>query len=372
MCPPKCWRMEIERTALFDRVYASLLAGAIGDAMGGAVEGLEATEIAARFGRVETFLPYDRAPSFHGAFGAAPGLYTDDTRLRLLLCRAIIDAGDLPSRGELSRAIVAAYHAAPTDLERGFYEEYALKAMHGSEKLVFSGEMTNGAIMMNAPVGLVSAGAPDEAFAAGYELAFLTDGYAKHSAAAMAAAVAAAMLPTATVDGVVDAVLATLAAHRARVEGPLHRSWPKRYLPNEQAVERAVEIARSTRDVFALPDKLYDVLRRGPLFSEASQTLAVPLAMAVAAGGDLRLATLGCVNYGRDNDSYASVVGGLLGAMHGTVAIPSGWIEPVLAANPAPDMREIAVSLCRVIAKRHDRRRASVAAVDALMMPGAR
>lgn len=361
--------MDIERTALFDRIYASLLAGAIGDAMGGAVEGLDAAEIAARFGRVDTFLPYHRGPSFHGAFGTAPGLYTDDTRLRLLLCQAAIDAGDLPTRGEFGRAIVAAYHAASSEMERGFYEEYALKALHGPAKLIFSGEMTNGAIMMNAPVGLVCAGDPLAAFATGYDLAFLTDGYAKHSAAAMAAAVAAALVPGATVDAVIDAMLAALAAHRERVEGPLHRSWPKRYLPNEYAVERAVAVAREVRDVFALPERLYGVLQRGPLFSEASQTLAVALAMAVAAGGDLRLAILGCVNYGRDNDSYASVAGGLLGAMHGTAAIPAPWIDTVLAANPSPDMRALAAGLCRVIADRHARRHASVRAVGALLAP---
>jgi ADP-ribosylglycohydrolase len=348
-------------------VYGSLLAAAIGDTMGGAVEGLDADEIAARWGRVETFLPYQRAPSYHGAFDTAPGTYTDDTRLRLLLCQAIIDAGDLPSRGELGRAIVAAYHSARTELERGFYEEYALKAIHGAEKLIFAGEPTNGAIMMNAPVGLVCAGAPREAFAAAYELAFLTDGYAKHSAAAMAAAVAAAMVPGATVDAVVDATLDALAAHRARLEGPLHRGWSKRYSPNEQAIETAVSAARRSRDVYALPKLLYDALRRGPLFSEASQTLAVALAMLVAADGDVRLTILGGVNYGRDNDSYASVAGGVAGAMRGVAGIPAEWVAPVHAANPVPDLGTVAADLCRVIASRHLTRRLAVDAIDRLL-----
>src|SRR5437870_4708845 len=118
----------VEGTPLCDRVYAALMAGAIGDAMGGAVEGLDHREIAARWGRVETFLPFQREPSYHGAFSATAGTYTDDTRLRMLLCRAIIEAGDLPSRGELAGMIISAYHGASHDLERGFLEEYALKA----------------------------------------------------------------------------------------------------------------------------------------------------------------------------------------------------------------------------------------------------
>ncbi len=357
----------MDQTALFDRVYASLLAGAIGDAMGGAVEGLDYREIASRWGRVDTFLPYEREPSYHGAFSRVAGTYTDDTRLRLLLSRTIAEIGDLPTRGEFARAIVAAYHAASSELERGFLEEYALKAIHGPEKLIFAGEPTNGAIMMNAPVGLVCAGAPDEAFAAAYELAFLTDGYAKHSAAAMAAAVAAAMRPQATVESVCDAAMNALAAHRNRLEGPYFKGWQKRYSPNERAAEAALSIARRRRDVFALPEDLYAAMQRGPLFSEASQTLAVALAMFVAADGNLRLTILGCVNYGRDNDSYASVAGGLAGALHGTAVVPPEWIPPVISANPSPDLREVARGLCQVIAARHRRRRGAVESVDLLL-----
>jgi ADP-ribosylglycohydrolase len=359
--------LPITHTSLFEKVWGSLLAGAIGDAMGGAVEGLDSHEIRERFGRVDRYLPYLRPPSYHGAFGVAPASYTDDTRLRLILCRAIIEAGDLPSRGEFGRAIVAAYHAASTDLERGFLEEYALKVIHGAEKLIFAGEPTNGAIMMNAPVGLLCAGAPFEAFDAAYRLAFVTDGYAKHSAAAMAAAVAEAMRPKTSTERVVEAALASLARHRQRVEGPLWRVSPKRYAPNEHAVETAVAVARRVGDVFALPAELAPVLERGPFFSEATQSLAVPLAMLVAAAGDLRLTVLGCVNYGRDNDSYASIGGGLAGALHGAGAVPQEWIEPLLMANPVPDLRQVAIDLCNVIVARHAERREVALTVEQLL-----
>ena len=356
-----------EASPLFDHVYATLLAGAIGDAMGGAVEGMDYREIAARWGRVETFLPFQRDPSYHGAFSMAPGTYTDDTRLRMLLCRAIIETGDLPTRGELARTIVNAYHNASHDLERGFLEEYALKAIHGGEKLIFGGEPTNGAIMMNAPIGLVCAGDPRETFQAAYELAFLTEGYAKYSAAVMAAAYAAALRRGATAGSVIDTALETLATQRDRVEGPHWRAWPRRYMPNERALETAVAAARRHRNVFTLPDELYDVLQRGPLFSEASQTLAVALAMFAAAEGDVRLTILGCVNYGRDNDSYATVGGGLAGALGGFGAIPSEWIPPIIAANPSPDLKEVALGMSGVILNRHARRREAVKTVEALL-----
>lgn len=359
--------LPIEQTVLFDRVYGSLLASAIGDAMGGPVEGLDYQEIARRWGRVSRYLPYDRPPSYHGAFAQSPGTYTDDTRLRLLLCRAIIDTGDIPSRGEFGRALITAYHSAATDLERGFWEEYALKAFFGHEKLIFAGEPTNGAIMMNSPIGLVCAGSPNEAFVAALDLAFLTDGYAQHSAAAMAAAMAEAMNLGATVDSIVETSLATLAAHRRRLEGPLWQASPKRYLPNERAVEVAATIARRERDVFKVCAHFYDALHRSPLLSEASQTLAVSLGMFVAAGGDLELTLLGCINYGRDCDSYASVAGALAGAFHGAAAVPAQWIPPLASANPAADFAHTARGLCEVVARRLQSRQSEIEIVGALM-----
>lgn len=337
--------------------------------MGGPVEGLTHDQIAARWGRVDRYLPYDRPPSYHGAFSQTAGTYTDDTRLRLLLCQTIIDEGALPSPGAFGRRLIAAHQSASSDLERGFWEEYALKAVYGPEKLIFAGEPTNGAVMMNSPVGLVCPGAPDEAFSAAFDLAFLTDGYATHSAAMMAAAVAAAMTPGTTVDAIVDAGLETLSAHRRRLEGPLWNASPKRYEPNERAVTAAAAIARRHNDVFTVYPEFYEALGRSPLLSEASQTLAVALGIFIAARGDLALTILGCVNYGRDCDSYASVAGALAGALHGTAAIPSEWIAPVLAANPSPDLAEVARGLCGVIVQRVDRRRREVETLERLMKP---
>jgi ADP-ribosylglycohydrolase len=360
----------IERTVLFDRLYGSLLASAIGDAMGGPVEGLTHGQIAARWGRVDGYLPYERPPSFHGAFSQAPGTYTDDTRLRLLLCQAIIDRCGLPSRGTFGRSLIAAQQAARSELERGFWEEYAFKVIHGGEKLIFGGEPTNGAIMMNSPIGLVCPGAPDEAFSAAYELAFLPDGYAQHSAAAMAAAVAAAVTPGATVDTIVETALEALSRHRRRVEGPRWNSSPQRYEPNEHAVRTAVAIARSHDSVFDTYSDFYGELSRSPLLSEASQTLAVALGIFVAARGDLRLTVLGCVNYGRDCDSYASVAGALAGAFRGTGAIPAAWISPVIEANPEPNLAVIARGLCHVVAARLRGRSREVEAMERLMEEG--
>ena len=118
-------------------------------------------------------------------------------------------------------------------------------------------------------MGVMAACRPAAAYQAGFDLAFVTDGYAKTASAMMAAAVAAAMHAQPTIDGVIDdAVEAHLDFARQR-EGPhwygglssifktgaVASSW--RYDPNLQFLTTALEIARREHDVFAIRDPLY-------------------------------------------------------------------------------------------------------------------
>ena len=89
--------------------------------------------------------------------------------------------------------------------------------------------------------------------------------------------------------------------------------------------------------------------------------------MLVAAGGDLRQAIIGCVNYGRDNDSYATVAGAMAGALHGTSAVPSDWRATVEAANPAPDMRTLSLRLAEVALQRQHKMETVMTQVDRLL-----
>lgn len=357
----------MENTQLFDKIHAALLAGAIGDAMGGPVEGWPYERIVDTYGMVDTLLPYTSPPDYHNHFATAPGSVTDDTRLKHLLCQAILARGDCPRRGDLVRACVEAYHAATTDLERGFLEEYALGGLYGEDKLIWGGQMTNGFLMANAPLGLVCPCDPETAFALSFDVDFIGDGYAKYAAAMAAAAVAAAMCPGATPLSVVAAAMAACQAHR--IEGDLTRNWNwynHVFQLNERLVNTAVEIALRHEDVFSLRAEYYERLHVSSLGSEAAQTLAVALGMLVAAGGDLRQTVTGCVNYGRDNDSYASVAGAIAGALHGTSAIPVDWRATVEAANPDPDMRALALGLAEIVVKRLRRTRTVVEQVNTL------
>jgi ADP-ribosylglycohydrolase len=331
-------------------------------------------------GNLERYVPYRKPPGYHRQFGEGEriGAYTDDTRMKHVLCEAILEAGGMPRAGHYGHVLARAYHLAPDEHHRGFVEEYYYKAVWGRDKVIFAGEPTNGAIMSNSPVGVMAACRPAEAYRAAFELAFVTDGYAKTAAAMLAAAVAEAMRARPSIDGVIDAAVEAHLDFARQREGPLwfgmlSRSFEEgavasawRYDPNLQFLVRALEIARRERDVFGIREPLYAGLDWGHLFSEATHTLVVPLAMFVAAAGDFRESVVGCIMYGRDNESYASVAGALAGAFHGVDAIPEAWIEPVIDGNPEVDMRALALTMTELILAESEQLSASASALAAL------
>ena len=122
--------------------------------------------------------------------------------------------------GDALGRLVAGLHYQ--EIERSFIEEYYLKGLYGARKVIYGGQPTNGAIMCIAPLGLIHPADPKAAFVTAFELSFVTDGYAKESAAIGAAAVSAAMTPGATPEGIVETALEltsiTAALHTERLE----------------------------------------------------------------------------------------------------------------------------------------------------------
>lgn len=360
----------MENTQLFKKVYGCLLGGAIGDALGGPVEHQTPEEIREKYGgNLDRYVPYTRPPAHHAQFGKGDGIgvYTDDTRLKHLFCQAIFDAGGKPRVGDLAHVMARIYHHAPDDLWEGFVEEYYMKTIWRGDKVIFGGEPTNGAIMANSPLGLITACHPDEAYQLGFDLSFFTDGHAKTAAAMMVTAISEAMRPNPTVEGVIEAARqAHLRFHRRREGDHWHlTNW--RYDPNMMFLDKALVIARDKRDVFAIREPLMDILEWGHLFSESIHTLVVALSMFVASEADVEEAIVGAIMYGRDKDSYASVVGALVGAFHGVDALPERWIQPVIDGNPDVDMKDYARRLTELIMKDEARRRANLNNISDLL-----
>ena len=335
---------DVRDTTLYKKVYGCLIGGAIGDALGGPVEGREWTpeKLRETYGEIDRLMPYERPIGYHAHFHKAAGAYTDDTRMKHLLCEAIIEAGGMPRPGDLGRVLARAYHHAPDEMHEGLIEEYYLKAIWGRDKVIFSGEPTNGAIMSNSPIGLVAACRPHVAYQAGFDLAFLTDGYAKTASAMMVAAVAEAMNPVATINSIISATRDAHLDFAERREGPRWGKLDWKYDPNLDFLDKSIEIAKSSKDYVEVQQRLYETLEWGHLFSEATHTLVVPLAMFVHCQADFKQSLIACTMYARDNDSYASVAGALIGAYRGVDVIPADWIATVIEANPETDMVELA------------------------------
>lgn len=346
----------MEHTLLFKKVYGCMLGGAIGDALGGPVEHMSPEDIRREYGgNLDRYVAYRRPPSYHAQFGEGDriGAYTDDTRLKHVICDAIFAANGRPRPGDLGHVLAEKYHHAPDEMYRGFIEEYYLKAVWGRDKVIFSGEPTNGAIMANSPLGLIAACHPEEAYQLGFDLAFLTDGHAKTAAAMLVTAIAEAMRPSATVDSIIETARETHIQFARRREGDHWHNTPWRYDPNLKFLDEALVIARRERDVFAIRQPLMELLEWGHLFSESIHTLVVALSMFVASRGDIRQSIMGAIMYGRDKDSYASVAGALAGAFRGIDYIPTEWIQPVVDGNTEVDMHAYSIRLTEIIQARH-------------------
>ncbi len=319
---------------LSDKIYGCLLGGAIGDAMGGVTEMMHYRHIETVFGTVQTVLPRGAAATTARFEPGAPaGQVTDDTRLRNLLCSAIIRAGGRVTADDWASTWL-------TDMDGWFFTP-VVNAYHkvfmkdASPREAGRGSMgSNSTAMSIAPVGLVNACDPRQAALDAYNVAGLVhEGYARDAACAVAAAVAEATRPDATVDAIIQSACGYLAAGN-------DIGW---------RIQEAVALARSTGRYEDFRQAYYETKllpwpqnglhgSRPPegFYDTAEPRETIPAMFALFALGDGRFkpCLVYAVNFGRDADTLASILGSVSGALCGARDIPNEWIERVEANNP--------------------------------------
>jgi len=363
-------------TNLKNRVQGVVFGSACGDALGGPLEGLDHIVIARDAGPLDGLRPYTKPRSEHAQFTQEAGSVTDDTRLHFITIEAIASRGghDVLA-GDLALAIAEWREAHTAPLERAFIEEYHLAGLYGDAKAPWGGHATNGAIMSNHAVGVLHAADPYGAYRAAYDLAYISDGYGKEAAAMHASAVAAAFCEGASPESMVETAL-NVANHERR-DGPLWRHTVQQHdwarfegRPNHELVERALAIIKmypyATKQKDRVRQELYEALYVSPVGSDAGQTLAVAFAMLIWTAGDPVATLVECVAYGRDNDSYASVAGALVGALYGRSSLPVEWIKRIESANPSLDFSGACDRLLGATLRRHALRKAACQAVERL------
>lgn len=345
--PPPVWRSKRQqRRTVQGRFVGCLLGGAVGDALGAPVEFMRRTQIISRFSPIGIT---QYAPAYGGL-----GRITDDTQMTLFTAEGLIRAWVrgcfkgitsysgvtahaylrwLETQGERPLHDIAFGADEPGWLfqQRPLHSRRApgntcLSALRGMRSL---GEPAHndskgcGGVMRVAPVGLFAwrlrhHETPQDAFRLGTELAGLTHG---HPTGALTAGVLAVLILALTDGASLPEALAVSKALLREESG---------HQETLRAIERAEALAVSG---MPHPEAIAQ-LGQGWIAEEA---LAIAVYCALVARS-FKQGVILAVNHDGDSDSTGSIVGNLLGAMHGVKAIPEEWLAPL-------ELREVITEL---------------------------
>ena len=95
------------------------------------------------------------------------------------------------------------------------------------------------------------------------------------------------------------------------------------------------------------------------------ETIPATLALLTLAQGDPERSILWGANFGRDADTITTMIGGVVGALHGASGLPSSWVAKV-EANPNVTYRDTADRLAMIVRGRLEESKERIAAVEAL------
>ncbi|MDQ0777911.1 ADP-ribosylglycohydrolase [Streptomyces aurantiacus] len=336
---------------LDERITGALVGAAVGDALGGPVEGYSPDQIIERHGgRVHGIVGPWHGADWRTARPVAPyhkgdGHVTDDTLMTHALVRVYATVRDHLDAYAVAEHLVPDLMTTPRwipeleadalPLQRIFLAEKWLVARihygHVDPREAGTGNIVNcGAAMYMAPVGLVNAANPAGAYAEALDVAGAhQSSYGREAAGVFAAAVAAACVPGATPDSVVEACL-TVAKDGTRAAIETVCDTATRYSDFESAL-RPLREAVAPYDTVGHDYRSPSLGARRPSRIHSVEELPVALAMLLVSRGDYRHTVLGSVNYGRDCDSIATMSGALAGALG--AEIPSDWAKTVAESS---------------------------------------
>ncbi|MFI6149788.1 ADP-ribosylglycohydrolase family protein [Streptomyces sp. NPDC051109] len=376
---------------LEDRAAGCLVGAAVGDALGGPVEGWSPDQIVERHGgRVHGIVgPWHedwRTARPIAPYHKGDGHVTDDTLMTHALVRVYAAVRDHLDAYAIADHLVPDLMTNPRWIPELEAEALPLQRIFLAEKWIVSrlhyghvdpreagsGNIVNcGAAMYMAPVGIVNAGNPAGAYAEALDVAGAhQSSYGREAAGVFAAAVAAACVPGATASSVVDTALAlakdgTRAAIAAVCEAASrHRDFESALAPLRAAVAPFDSVG---------PDYRTPSLgARRPSRLHAIEELPIALGMLVVSDGVYEGSVLGAVNYGRDCDSIATMAGAIAGALSGVSAVPPAWAKEVAEASRL-DLHAPATALAavtrEVFTRDRARRRAHEAAFASIAGP---
>jgi ADP-ribosyl-[dinitrogen reductase] hydrolase len=312
-----------------ERAVGSLLGGAMGDALGRPMEGsLNSSRGAGTTGRSEVrdFV------AWRGWSGGPRGTYTDDTQLTSEVARVLLERGWLdPERlGELLVAWL------PVGRGKGAATVAAVHALASGTPWHRAGTSSagNGAAMRVAPIGIARS----------------RDAGLLRREAALSSLVTHAS-PLAVSSSIVMAGAVAWCAHRGpdrfdidallRWLDSLLVDFPDPGAPDRQAggSTTPVRLMDRIREWLSETDEpVEDVMRRRYSGAYVLESLPAALWCFVHAYDDPERAIVIAANRTRDSDTIASMTGQLVGALHGTDALPARWRDDLEDAALLADL----------------------------------
>lgn len=341
----------MKNSLMLSKIKGSIFAAAIGDALGGPLETKSPEQIKERFGteKVTDVMEYEIAKPRGANLSVQRGTYTDDTRLRNHLCQAIIEKGRRIDARDFAKVLLrdldpnlfwpgeAVVHAKlslykmmehvrhlPTPSSFQILESISARELG-------RGNMPACDIAMSiTPVGLLSPGNPAQAAQDAYDVgSVIQSGYSLSGAACIASATAEAMNPQTTLDKVVQVALNCADE------------------PNRLALEKALKFAKQAANASAYRQWFHENMLVG--FVDVLEVVPAALGIVYLAGDSVKTALIEAANFGRDCDTIASAVGGILGGFHGMGEIPDEWMEAVRKANPKPNLDKLSEGIYQAL-----------------------
>ncbi|MBE0010470.1 MULTISPECIES: ADP-ribosylglycohydrolase family protein [unclassified Arthrobacter] len=335
-----------------DRVHGCLLGGALGDALGFAVETLDLESIRAAYGPAGLTSPTQLSGVFR---------FSDDTQLSLYTVDGLVDAIQWANEGvaaDETACLWLAYlrwlatqgetppSSAPIAPPRWIDAQTVLRhrrrpgaaclsGLRGGEmgtlsRPVNSEAKGSGTVMRSAPFGLVPHIPVEVADRLAMNAAALTHG---HPAALHGAAVVAVLI-----HGIVRQGMSLREAVSAAVA--------RAHISNVAELAEFLETAVRLADDDGSPEQMSAALGGGWTADEAlAIAVYAVLASEAAAGPEqhFRAAIALAINHDGDSDTTGSLAGNILGALYGRDGLPDSWAAALEGADVVTSMARLLV-----------------------------
>ena len=335
---------------LYDRIYGSLLAAALGDIIGGPSETQSREEIYKNFnGRITTLRDGRRFNR------STYGKITDDTSQLYMMGKAIIKYNGDIDANRAAEGILMWADECPEYYPRcaGPTSRFVIDALRSGQDPELVGKRglksqfgtSNGAVMRIAPAGLINPGNMEGAIQTA--IAMTKPSHNTHQAYSASCAIACAISVALTENSSIHTILRAAVYGAKRGEEIGRRE--ARIAPGgliTPALLEAIEIVFDCKDSQEAEIRLDRAVNANICTARASVPMA--LGLFAANNGDPIETAFSCANAGGDTDTFGCMAGMIAGAYKGAAAIPGKWKDIYKRFNPDYDLEWMAGEFTRI------------------------